>query len=81
MIEPNFLNILIGGESCNIFKAFADFEANGIEFSEFSEEQELNITFDNSGNLVLTQVVETIIEEQGLELSATVDARAVFSPN
>ena len=55
-----------------------DFEANGMEFSE---DQELNITFDNSGNLVLTQVVETIIEEQGLELSATVDARAVFSPN
>ena len=52
-----------------------------MEFSEFSEEQELNIAFDNSGNLVLTQVVETIIEEQGLELSATVDARAVFSPN
>ena len=58
-----------------------DFEANGMEFSEFSEEQELNIAFDNSGNLVLTQVVETIIEEQGLELSATVDARVVFSSN
>lgn len=58
-----------------------DFESNDIEFSEFSGDQELSVSFDSNGNLVMTQVLETTIEEQGVAVSTAIDARIVLSPN
>lgn len=58
-----------------------DFESNDVEFSEFSGDQELSVSFDSNGNLVMTQILETTIEEQGIEVTTAIDARIVLSPN
>jgi len=58
-----------------------DLEAtDDLEFSEFSVDQELNISFDANGNLVLTQDIDTTIEEEGVDLSIDTNSRIVLSP-
>ena len=50
------------------------------EITEVLDDQVLTVAFDDNGNLVLTQNIETTVEEQGIELSTTGDARIVLSP-
>ncbi|WP_350287012.1 hypothetical protein [uncultured Croceitalea sp.] len=57
-----------------------EFESQDISFSDPSDLQEYDVAFDSNGNLIMTQVIETTVEQDGIPITTSVDARIVLSP-
>ncbi|KPM30415.1 Hypothetical protein I595_3436 [Croceitalea dokdonensis DOKDO 023] len=58
-----------------------DLASSELELGEFTGDQALNIVFDSNGNLVMTQTLETTVEEEGITVATTIDAEIVLTRN